>query len=112
MIPKQLKIGGFKWRVRLDGNVTREGECFGSTHYKAQTIFMDPNDSHQKQEECLVHEVLHVLMWQTGLNKAIDDRKLEEHIVASLAFGLYQVLLDNHNWIGGGKSCPKKIRKS
>ena len=95
-IPKRLKIGGFIWAVKRDNGIAIEGNCYGSTHYKTQTIFVEPEPpcTQQKSEQCLIHEILHAVFWQTGLNDRVEH-KLEEEIVTALAHGLYQVLIDN-----------------
>jgi hypothetical protein len=97
-IPEMVKVGGFDWSVKRDENVAIEGNCFGSTHYKTQTIFIEPSSTQQKAEQCLLHELIHVVFWQSGINQRIDkvDNKLEEEITVALAHGLYQVLKDNN----------------
>lgn len=95
-IPKKLKIGGFIWSVEESEKVSNEGEVFGSTHFKKQRIFIDPSETQQKKEHTLIHEILHAIWWQTGLNNRYKDKKeMEEEIIQAVAHGLYQVLKDN-----------------
>ena len=98
-IPESIKIGGFDWNIKRDINVTSEGNVFGSAHYKSQSIFIEPEPfcTKQKAEQCLLHETIHAIFWQTGLNQRINNinKDLEEEIVSALAHGLYQVLKDN-----------------
>lgn len=61
-----------------------------------QQIFLDPSTTRQKKEQTLLHEILHAISWQSGLVKILNDDKLEENIINSLSFGLYQVLTDNN----------------
>jgi hypothetical protein len=93
-IPKSLKIGAFDWKIKQDKDVSMEGNIYGSTHHSTQTLFFDPSMTQQKAEECLIHESLHAIWWQTGLSKR-HDQKIEEEIVHALAHGIYQVLKDN-----------------
>ena len=96
-IPKKIKINGFDWEIQEDANVAMEGSVFGSTHYKNQKIFLDPNTTQQKKEQCLIHEAMHAVVWQTGLNERFrnPEKLTEEEIVQALSFGMYQVLKDN-----------------
>lgn len=98
LIPTNLKIGGFDWTVEKNQHVANEGSVFGTTHTHTQKFFLDPSTTDQKNEQTLIHEIVHAVMWQSGLGKRLDrfnDNKLEEEIVQSLSMGLYQVLKDN-----------------
>ena len=97
-IPKTLKIGGFIWTVEESEKIANEGNVFGSTHSRKQRIFLEPNESRQKKEHTLIHEIMHALWWQAGLNSRYkkDENKFEEEIVDALSNGLYQVLKDNN----------------
>lgn len=94
-IPSKVKIGGFDLTVKIDKDVALEGQIFGSTHCQTQTIFLDPTTTQQKREQTFLHEILHAISWQAGLDKQLADNKLEEKIISSLSFGLHQVLKDN-----------------
>lgn len=97
IIPKTLRILGFDWEIKKDKNVAYEGSIHGSTHTGSQIIFLEPDDTKQKNEQTLLHEVMHALWWQQGLNARYsgEQKKFEEEIIAALASGLYQVLIDN-----------------
>lgn len=94
-IPKSVMICGFRWGIKTSAEVAIEGDVFGSCHYQSQVLYLDPKTTDQKREQCLLHEIMHAISWQTGLAKRINDRKLEEEILTALSFGLYQVLKDN-----------------
>jgi len=95
-IPNKLKIGAFEWEVEENAKTAMEGNCFGSTHPNTQQIFLDPASKQQKKEETLLHEVMHVVWWQTGLSERYRKTpEIEEEIVKSLSHGLYQALKDN-----------------
>lgn len=97
-IPKQIKISGFMWDIKEDNNVATEGNCFGSTHYRTQNIFIEPTATEQKKEQTLIHEILHAIWWQNGLAERYkgDDSVREEEIIHTLSHGIYQVLKDNN----------------
>lgn len=95
IIPEKLKIGGFEWSVQSHEDVSRESDTFGSTHTATQKIFIEPNIPQQKKEQTLLHEILHAVWWQNGIERTTEDKKLEERVVHSLSMGLYQVLKDN-----------------
>ena len=95
-IPKKLKIGGFIWEIKNNEEVNLEANAFGSTHFRKQKIFIDPTETQQKKEQCLIHEVFHAIWWQTGLLERYKETKeKEEEIIQALSNGLYQVLKDN-----------------
>lgn len=95
-IPNTVKIGGFTWTVEQREDVTREGDAFGLTHFTKQKIFLDPNETQQKKEQVLLHEILHAIWWQQGLGARYKDKDdLEEEMVQAMSMGLYQVLKDN-----------------
>lgn len=97
IIPKKLKIIGFEWQVKESQEIADEGGCFGSTHTQTQTIYLELKASQQKKEQVLLHEILHTLWWQQGLNQRYkDDKKIEEEVITTLSQGLYQVLKDNN----------------
>jgi hypothetical protein len=100
-IPNKVKIAGFTWTVEknvdVQRDVTREGNCYGSTHHVSQKIFVDPDITEQKTEHTFIHEVLHAIWFHYGLskNKSFTPDQ-EELVVDSLSNGLYQVLKDNN----------------
>ena len=95
-LPNSLKINGFDWKIEESGPVSLAAECFGTTHYGTQTIYLDPTMTDQKKKQCLLHGILHAVWWMQGLGARPKDQKLtEEEVIAALSFGLYQVLNDN-----------------
>jgi hypothetical protein len=97
MIPKKIKIGGLIWSVEENKNVCNENDCFGSAHYRNQKIFIEPTETQLKKEHTLLHEIMHAIWWQCGLNERMKEIKgiTEEEIITALSFGLYQVIKDN-----------------
>lgn len=96
-IPKELKVGGLMYDVIFSKQVADEGQVFGSTHFKNQTIYLDPDQKANKIEETFIHEALHAVWWQSGLSARHDKEtpRLQEEIISALSFGIFQVLKDN-----------------
>ncbi len=96
-IPKQLRIGGFVWKITQHSDVADADNSFGNIETKTQVLNLDPRNTAQKMEECLIHEILHVVFWQTGAVGRLKriDPHLEEDLTQALAFGFYQVLKEN-----------------
>lgn len=97
-IPRNIKIGGFNWEVKQSGEISTESSTFGSTHTQKQKIFIDPTETQQKKEQTFIHEVMHAIWWQVGLNTRYkgEQKHMEEEIVDAMSHGLYQVLKDNN----------------
>src|ERR1035437_10057481 len=96
-ITNKLKIGGFEWTIKENAEVAYEGNIYGTTHHTKQEIFLDPNMPQTKKEHTLLHEILHAIWWQAGLDKRYKDKpEIQEEIVSALSFGLHQVLKDNN----------------
>lgn len=96
-IPKKIKIGGMTWDVEYSQPIADEGRCYASTHFNQQKFYIEPSTTRQNQESSLVHEILHAIIWQSGLRERYSDVKEwnEEEIVKSLEGYLYQVLKEN-----------------
>lgn len=97
-IPKSVKVNGFIWDIKEDDSISYEGNCFGSTHYKTQSIYLEPDMPQQHKEQVLIHELMHTIFWQSGLSKRYQKTNpdMEEEVVTALSVGLYQVLKDNN----------------
>jgi Zn-dependent peptidase ImmA (M78 family) len=97
-IPKKLKIGGFIWTVEETDKTTNESSSFGSCHYKKQRIFIDKTENQQKKEHTLIHETMHAVIWQSGLNERLNKATgiTEEELVTAISMGIYDVLKNNN----------------
>jgi Zn-dependent peptidase ImmA (M78 family) len=93
-IPKTLKIGGMKWKVIEDKGL-RNSDKSGLAVFADQTIRIDTDSSEQMKWQTLIHEIIHVLFWQGGIDIKIGNEQTEEEIVENLAHDLHQVLVDN-----------------
>ena len=93
-IPKRVRIGGIDYTIKhVPRLVSADGDlCNGLFDSNRSVIELNSeNDLSQGRiEQVLVHEILHGIVFTTGLN--LED---EEITVNVLAKGLYQVIKDN-----------------
>ncbi len=96
-IPKQIKIGGLLFEIKESEEIANQSNVWGSTHFKKQKIFLDPSENQQKKEHTLLHEIIHVCLWSSGIGDRLRrlDKDLEEDLCSSLDSQFYQVLKDN-----------------
>ena len=88
---KSVKCGASRYKLVLDPSL-KDSEFWGRVHYKKETITLDPKLGKSVFKYVLLHELLHVVDFQRGLN-------LKESQIEALAFGLIDLLKDNR-WIG------------
>lgn len=81
--PKQLKIGGHRYKIELVDPEDLEKDC--GQQNRARNTIKIRNDLPQSQlEETLIHEVIHAI-----------NGDLKEETVDFLSMAIYQVLKDN-----------------
>ena len=90
IIPKKIKIGGHWFNVEFRENrENQDGMSFPATsHSRVNKIWIDKNQSQQRQESCLIHEIIEMLNYEFQWD-------LEHKVISQLDSGLYQVLKDN-----------------
>lgn len=87
--PILIEIGGITYTVIF---VDIPFDELGRTDVVSSTIYVYTNGvSKQKQEQTLVHEILHAMLHEAGL----DDEVNNESVVLPLANMMYQVLKQN-----------------
>lgn len=94
-IPKTLKIGGHTYQVVVTSNLAERDGNAGATNAMLNLIRLDDTYPVSRQEETLLHEVLHAVFHQMGMNEFPELQQRQEYIVNTMANGLYQVLKDN-----------------
>lgn len=67
---------------------------YGETDMATGTIEIAPNLPPDIQREILLHELLHALMWESGLAQRLGP-ELDEEVCANLARWLLMLLRDN-----------------
>ena len=95
-MPESLKVGGFTYRRRSGPTVELElatnGNVGESNHEKLEFMISETSSLPHAQKTIL-HELFHMLAWQTQLGKEWGDK--EEAYVTRLTFGLFAVFKDN-----------------
>ncbi|WEE35068.1 ImmA/IrrE family metallo-endopeptidase [Lactiplantibacillus paraplantarum] len=92
-LPKHVKISGIKYTVVLKKRLEDSGDaCWGLTDYPGATIYIRKELSEQKQRQTLMHEMVHVMMHEAGLDDICNDEK----IVTPLGNMLDNVLASNN----------------
>ncbi len=86
-IPARLKLMGVTWKISQD---MPSEDRWGLTEFKENTIHIRKDLSQQNKEMTLIHEILHVITFQTGIDRLIEP-DLEEKVVNMMANGLYEV---------------------
>lgn len=96
-IPNKLKCGGLIYDVRLDGDVAKAAQVFGQTQFSKQIVYIDGAETQQMQEETLLHEILHICLFNSGMNGRLErlERELEEDLVSAISPTLFAILKDN-----------------
>lgn len=88
IIPDTVKIGAHTYRI-----VKRQmDDSFGEYDDQTSIITIDNTKPQSLQEETLIHEVLHVIRQQLGVELQGED---EEKVVQPLGHAIYQFLKDN-----------------
>ncbi len=89
-IPKQIKIGGRTYKLRLNDHLIRDEGNRGCVYWHTQIINLDSNMEQEPMSVSFLHELVH----------AIDEHYcgrtgLSEEATCGLSEGLYQFLKDN-----------------
>ena len=86
-IPKKLNICGFEYTVEI--REIDDSNLYGQHNLtKCQILIANDVTSKQKQEQTLIHEILHAIDCAVGT-------KLDEEQITALSRALYQVLKEN-----------------
>lgn len=96
----EIKIGSYVYTLCYSKDVGCEGRTFGSTHHQTSKIFIDPSSNPILQEETLLHEIIHAIMFVNGFCYRFDTKDSnrlpdEEEIIRSLSPSLHQCIKDN-----------------
>lgn len=90
-IPKSFDLMGTKWLVKMQAPED-EGRL-GCTIFRTQTILLDPKNTVDGIEATFLHELLHVIVYLMGIDKAMRlDMEGEEILVNAMSNGLYAAL--------------------
>ena len=89
---KKVKVGGLEYEIKLKDRILSDDnqDCYGMCIAKDCVIELLNNVPKQRQDQTLVHEIMHAVFEEAGIT---DDN--EEDIVNRLSLVWYQVLKDN-----------------
>lgn len=95
-IPDKVQIGGHSFIVKRVDVVDKHNPKRGEIRYLENQILIDSTMAESRQEQSLLHEILHEIDQQCALG-------LEERDVWRLAEALYAVLCNNKLVFGTNK---------
>jgi len=87
-IPERIKIGGHWLDIQTRSDRKDDFEGMGVGHHWDNMITLQEQMAQSKKESVLIHEAIHEIDKQNGLN-------LNETQVSSLGEGIYAFLIDN-----------------
>lgn len=87
LVEEGLSIGPFEFSIQESGGLSN----FGEVSWAMVQITLRENLAPQAKAQCLLHEIVHILLEQSGRAKLSKD----EELVDSFAYGLYQAIRDN-----------------
>lgn len=96
--PKQLYVEPFAYRVQYEPEWSIKTGNMGNCVTDTQTIYVDASLTEQAERDTVLHEVLHALWSQTGLQKAYTEDQ-QEDVVWQLTPRLLAVLKDNPDFV-------------
>lgn len=90
-IPKTIKIAGHIYTIEFRENRENQdgNEHPASSFSRVNKIWIDKNQVVERQESCLVHEIIEMLNYDFQL-------ELKHQTISLLEAGIYQVLKDNN----------------
>lgn len=90
-IPKKFTYMGVHWTV--DTTPFERSSKWGSTNFRDKVMSIDGGLSHELQEGTFIHELLHIILFQMGIDKALDFNDEKEEILANaMANGLFDLI--------------------
>lgn len=98
--PTTIIVGPYEYTVRLDKDRIEElekesgDELYGMTTHNLLEIAVHPHMHNTLIKETLLHEVLHAVLYVTGISHGMSDDD-EEQLIRSLSPCLFMLLRDN-----------------
>lgn len=106
--PARIKILGKTYRVRIvteRANGFEDGD-YGACDNDSHVISIIAGRSLGNDQDTLLHEIIHAIAFQMGVDGAINKRESEERWVQALATGLLAVMRDNRSLVTYLRSKP------
>lgn len=89
---KKIKVGGIDYELIAKENLEDKNESvWGFVEYESSKIYVRSNIARQKKLQTVIHESLHAMLHESGLDNYANDEK----IVTPLSNMLHQFLKDN-----------------
>jgi hypothetical protein len=88
-IPNKVKIGGLTYKIKMVDMVSLGPNYIGCCDYKASVIEIAKDMDAQKQEETLIHEMVHAMMEHAGY------KEQDEEAVHRTATAFHMLIKDN-----------------
>jgi hypothetical protein len=88
---KKVKIGATDYQVKI--LPTDKDNQYGACVYSHQIIYLSPNQLHQSASDTLLHEVLHAIWHEAGIEH--NEIIVEETVVRNVSTWLRIVFTDN-----------------
>ena len=83
---------GLIWEVKFVDSDELDGKM-GATTFSKNLIRLNKEITPKLKQQTFLHELLHVIMWQMGLDKSMGfDDKGEEVIVNTFANGIFAAI--------------------
>lgn len=98
--PTHVRVGPYTYTVKVDAERIKELEkesdtdLYGITTHGHLEIVLQPDVADMVLRETLLHEILHAVLFNTGLSDRMTD-KAEEHMVRALSPALFSLLREN-----------------
>ncbi|KIL79575.1 ImmA/IrrE family metallo-endopeptidase [Bacillus badius] len=103
MLPNKVKIGGINYDVQEVRGLEAEFSHLGQILYTRGVIKVDEELSADRKEQVFVHELLHGVFYEAGIEEQDED------MINRVSIILHQVLKDNNLCFGDPL---KKLRVS
>ena len=90
-LPETIRVMGFAVAVSSPNDVLEAKNAFGAASWDKQTIEVGDNETLERQQQSLLHELLH-----TASSSVLAlDEQLNERQVKAVAGVLHQIFRDN-----------------
>jgi hypothetical protein len=103
-IPKNIDICGVSYTIELVEEIDHDTKNMGRIYEDSSRILLKKDMSKDKIEQTLIHEIVHGVLWETGVEDKLEDDQIERY-TQSFTSALYPVIkqLIKENVMAKGK---------
>ncbi|GGA31792.1 ImmA/IrrE family metallo-endopeptidase [Psychrobacillus lasiicapitis] len=94
MIPNTVDVAGIEYEIEEVDHLERDVDLLGQILYTKGIIKLDSSIAQDRKEQVFVHELLHAIFYEAGIEEQDED------LVNRLGIVLYQVLKQNKLYFG------------